>query len=117
LTSWFAGQLRFTDPTPSGSGFRFQQEESGPVTVELRPEPGRSISLCEIVSSQGSIRVQRDQQGDFFRVEVHLSDDRTYQHLLPACGNAHASLVFWELGGGGRHQVYRKALAVLEQLL
>ena len=117
LTSWFAAQLGFTNPTPSGSGFRFQQEESGPVTVQLRPEPGRSISLCEIVSGHGSIRVQRDQQGDFFRVEVRFSDGRTSNHLLPAGSNATTSLLFWELGGGSRHQVYRKALAVLEQLL
>jgi hypothetical protein len=115
--SWFAAQLGFTDPTPSGSGFRFQQESGGTVTIELRSEPGRSISLCEITSGSGSISVQRDQQGDFFRVEVRLKDGSDYQHLLPAGSNATTSLLFWEIGGGGRHQVYRKALAVLEQLV
>jgi glucose-6-phosphate dehydrogenase assembly protein OpcA len=117
LMSWFAAQLGFTDPAPSGSGFRFQQESGGAVTIELRSEPGRSISLCEITSGSGSISVHRDQQGDFFRVEVRLKDGSDYQHLLPAGSNATTSLLFWEIGGGGRHQVYRKALAVLEQLV
>ena len=117
LTSWFAAQLKFKNATPTGSGFTFQREEGAPITFDLRVEAGRSISLCEIVSGHGSIRVQRDQQGDFFRVEVRLGDDRVYHHLLPAGSNATTSLLFWEIGGGSQHQVYRKALDVLETLL
>ena len=117
LTSWFAAQLKFKDATPNGSGFTFQREEGAPITFDLRVEAGRSISLCDIVSGNGSIRVQRDQQGDFFRVEVRLGENREYHHLLPAGSNATTSLLFWEIGGGSQHQVYRKALDVLETLL
>ena len=117
LTSWFAAQLKFTNAAANGSGFTFQREEGAPVTFQLRSETGRSISLCELAAGSGGIRVQRDLQGDFFRVEVRLGEGRVYSHLLPAGSNATTSLLLWEIGGGSRHQVYRKALGVLETLL
>ncbi|MDQ3622047.1 MAG: hypothetical protein M3463_06100, partial [Verrucomicrobiota bacterium] len=76
-----------------------------------------SISLCELSSENASVRVQRDQRGDFFRVDVDLADGRPFHHLLPAGSNATTSLLLWEIGGGSRHQVYRKALDVVETLL
>ncbi len=117
LASWFASQLKFTDAAPDGSGFVFQREGGKPVKFELRSAAGRSISLCELVSTSGSVKVRRDQQGDFFRVEVRIGGDRLYHHLLPAGSNRTTSLLLWEIGGGSRHQVYRKTLDVLETLL
>ena len=117
LTSWFAAQLKLTTPRAAGTGFTFQNAEGSTVSFQLRAEAGRSISLCELSSPSGGIRVQRDQQGDFFRVEVKLTDGRVYNHLLPAGSNATTSLLLWEIGGGSRHNVYRRALDVLEQLL
>ena len=117
LTSWFAAQLKFTDAVANGQGFTFQREGGGAVRFELRPEAGRSLSLCELVSESGGIRVRRDRQGDFFRVEVRIGPERVYHHLLPAGSNETTSLLLWEIGGGSRHQVYRKALDVLETLL
>ena len=117
LTSWFAAQLEFTDAAANGAGFTFQRDGGAPVMFDLRPEAGRSLSLCELVAGSGSIRVRRDQQGDFFRVEVRIGTERVYQHLLPAGSNETTSLLLWEIGGGSRHQVYRKALDVLETLL
>ena len=117
LTSWFAAQMKFTDPVPSGPGFIFQREGASPITIGLHAETGRSISRCELRCEDGSVRLQRDQQGDFFRVEVRIGPDRLYHHLLPAGSNATTSLLLWEIGGGSRHQVYRKALGVFETLL
>ena len=117
LVSWFAAQLRFTNAVAEGTGFVFQCEGRSPVKFELNPTAGRSLSLCELTSDSGSVRVRRDQQGGFFRVEVRIGSGREYQHLLPAGSNETTSLLFWEIGGGSRHQVYRKALVVLETLL
>ena len=117
LVSWFAAQLKLTSPVPDGNGFSFQRDGSAPVKFELRPEAGRSLSLCELVADGGSIKVRRDQKGDFFRVEVRIGSDRIYHHLLPAGSNVTTSLLLWEIGGGSRHQVYRRALKVLETLL
>ncbi len=117
LTSWFAAQLKLADPVASGTGFTFQRDEAPSVAFHLRPETGRSLSLCELTAGKRSIRLQRDLQGDFFRVEVRLGGASVYQHLLPAGSNATTSLLFWEIGGGGRHHVKRKALAVLSKLL
>jgi glucose-6-phosphate dehydrogenase assembly protein OpcA len=117
LTSWFGAQLRLSDPRRSGSGFTFENGDAGRVEFHLRPEAGRSISLCEIAARSGSIRVQRDRQGDFFRVEVRLGDGRVYDHLLPAGSNATNDLLNWEIGGGSRHHVYRRALDVVEKLV
>ena len=117
LVSWFAAQLKFTNAVAEGTGFVFQREGRSPVKFELQPTAGRSLSLCELASDSGSMQLRRDQQGSFFRVEVRIGTDRVYQHLLPAGSNETTSLLLWEIGGGSRHQVYRKALDVLETLL
>ena len=117
LVSWFAAQLGYSNAMPDGSGFVFQRDGKLPVKFELSAEAGRSLSLCELTSASGGLQVRRDQQGDFFRVEVRISGGRVYHHLLPAGSNETTSLLLWEIGGGSRHQVYRKALKVLETLL
>ncbi len=117
LVSWFVAQLKLTQATREGAGFTFQREGKAPVNFELRPEAGRSLSLCELTADAGTVKVRRDQQGDFFRVEVRIGADRLYHHLLPAGSNEKTSLLLWEIGGGSRHQVYRRALDVLEALL
>ena len=117
LVSWFAAQLKFTGAAPDGAGFVFQRDGRAPVKFVLRPAAGRSLSLCELTAASGSMQVRRDQQGGFFRVEVRIGSDRVYNHLLPAGSNDTTSLLLWEIGGGSRHQVYRKALDVLETLL
>ncbi|MEO7318845.1 MAG: glucose-6-phosphate dehydrogenase assembly protein OpcA [Chthoniobacteraceae bacterium] len=117
LISWFAAQLKFTNAAPDETGFTFQREGRSPVKFDLRPAAGRSLSLCELTSANGSMQVRRDQQGGFFRVEVRIGSGRIYNHLLPAGSNETTSLLLWEIGGGSRHQVYRKALDVLATLL
>lgn len=117
LASWLIAQLGLTKRAVSPTGFTFASEDGRPVQFELHPEQGRSISLCELSSNDGSVRVQRDQQGDFFRVEVRLPNGAIYHHLLPAGSNATTSLLLWEIGGGSQHKVYRKALAIANGLL
>lgn len=117
LVSWFAAQLKLANPKATDSGVSLERADQQRVEFVLRPEAGRSISLCELSDGKSSIRVQRDLQGDFFRLEVRLDDGRIYHHLLPAGSNATGSLLLWEIGGGSRHQIYRKALNVVESLL
>lgn len=117
LASWLVAQLGHTGVVRTPTGFRASRADSGSVAFELRAEAGRSISLCELSASGGNVRVQRDQQGDFFRVEVRLANGCGYQHLVPAGSNATTSLLLWEIGGGSQHKVYRKALAIADVLL
>jgi hypothetical protein len=116
LSAWFAGQLKLGSPKRTANGFSFERE-NGVVEFELREEPGRSISRCELVSSAGTVRLQRDQQGEFFRVEVQQPEGKAFQHLLPAGSNSTTSLLLWEISGGSRHQIYRRVLDVFEELL
>ncbi len=117
LTAWFAAQLKLTLARHNPDGFTFENAAGREIGFELRVEAGRSLSLCELSSTDASMRVERDKQGDFFRVAVTLGDGRVYNHLLPSGSNSTTSLLVWEIGGGSRHNVYRRALAVLESLL
>ena len=117
LIAWFAAQLGLTQPDPAGAGYTFRRSDGKTVAFGLRSGAGRSLSLCELSDGANIIKIQRDQQGDFFRVEVRLVDGRIYHHLLPAGSNATTSLLLWELGGGSRHQIYRRALKVVETLV
>ena len=116
LASWLVAQLQLTRQTVSATGFTFVAPDGAAIEFVLRPQEGRSVSLCELISAEGSVKVQRDQQGDFFRVEVQLVNGSRYHHLLPAGSNTTTSLLLWEIGGGSQHKVYRKALAIADGL-
>lgn len=116
LLGWFAGQLKLELARASGDEFAFTNARGGEVRLSLRAETGRSISRCVLVSALGAVQVHRDQAGDFFRVEVRLPGSRVYHHLLPAGSNEFGSLLLEEIGGGGRHRVYLKALGIAEKL-
>jgi glucose-6-phosphate dehydrogenase assembly protein OpcA len=117
LTSWFAAQLRLAQPQRDGDEITFTSPKGQRVRVAFTAEAGRSISVCELRGRTGSVRVYRDQQGDFFRLEVRLADGRIYNHLLPAGCNKTTSLLLWELGGGSRHKVYQRAIEIIDTLL
>jgi glucose-6-phosphate dehydrogenase assembly protein OpcA len=117
LAGWLAGQLRLQFQERAEAALCFQSAEGNKVAFQLHSTDGRSISCCELRSRTASLRVERDSDGDFFRVEVHLPGDRIYHHLLPAGSNSTASLLLEEIGGGGRHRVYLKALGITESLL
>jgi glucose-6-phosphate dehydrogenase assembly protein OpcA len=117
LTSWLAAQLGLTQPRPDGTGYVFAHPNGQALKVELRAEPGRSISICELSDGTNSVRVHRDQQGDFFRVEVRLAAGQVYNHLLPAGSNSTTALLLWEIGGGSRHKIYNNAVSIIDQLL
>jgi hypothetical protein len=87
------------------------------VKVSLSAEPGRSISVCELSDGASTVRVYRDPQGEFHRVEVRLGDGNVYQHLLPAGSNSTTSLLLWEIAGGSRHKVYHRAIQIIDTLL
>lgn len=116
LVGWFVAQLHLTNGQSKGTTITFKHPDGQPIVFNLRAEPGRSISFCELVAPGGTVAVQRDQQGDFFRVEVKHGTDRVYQHLLPAGSNATTDLLLWEIGGGSTHKVYSKALGIADEL-
>ncbi|MDB6153131.1 MAG: Glucose-6-P dehydrogenase subunit-like protein [Chthoniobacteraceae bacterium] len=117
LVGWFAAQLKLVFVKNEGGALVYLNPHGNEVRFSLTAEEGRSISRCELTSDTGSIRLQRDGAGDFFRVEVRLTDNRVYNHLLPAGINATAALILEEIGGGGQHKVYLNALAASEVLL
>lgn len=117
LTSWLAAQLKLQAPKPDGNGYIFHHADGRPIQIELRSEPGRSLSICELSDGTNTVRVHRDQQGDFFRVEVRLADGKLYHHLLPAGSNTTTALLLWEIGGGSRHRIYHRAVQIIDTLL
>jgi glucose-6-phosphate dehydrogenase assembly protein OpcA len=117
LASWLAAQLRLSDGKASGNSLSFSHPGGRAVKFDLSVEAGRSISICELSDGSSSVRVYRDPQGDFFRVEVRLSDGSVYNHLLPAGSNATTDLLLWEIGGGSRHKIYNRAVEIIDTLL
>jgi hypothetical protein len=117
LTSWLAAQLRMTQPRADGGGYAFAHPNGQSVKVELRPEAAARSAFASSPTEQTRSGVHRDQQGDFFRVEVRLSDGQVYNHLLPAGSNSTTALLLWEIGGGSRHKIYNNAVSIIDQLL
>jgi glucose-6-phosphate dehydrogenase assembly protein OpcA len=118
LMGWFAAQLRLETLPDTKNGFLFKSPQGRQIRFEVREETGRSISRCELHSEGGAILCQRDPAGDFFRIEVRLDRlERSYHHLLPAGSNATTQLLLEEIGSGGPHRVYLKALAASEAYL
>jgi glucose-6-phosphate dehydrogenase assembly protein OpcA len=117
LASWLAAQLKLSGGKSAGNILTFSHPDGHSVSFELSIEAGRSISVCELSDGTGTVRVYRDPQGDFFRVEVRLADGSVYNHLLPAGSNATTDLLLWEIGGGSRHKIYNRALQIIDSLL
>ena len=117
LASWLAAQLRLGDGKVDGNKLSFSHPDGHRVEVGLSIEAGRSISVCEMCDGANTVRVYRDPQGDFFRVEVRLADGNVYQHLLTAGSNSTTDLLLWEIGGGSRHKIYNRALEIIDTLL
>ncbi|MEA3212549.1 MAG: hypothetical protein QOE70_5606 [Chthoniobacter sp.] len=117
LVGWFAAQLKLELKHHDQAQVILATPRGHEVTCQLVAEPGRSISRCQISAPEGVVEVAREGSGDFFSVDVRLSDSRTYHHLLPAGNNESASLLAEELALGGRHRVYIKALAVAKELM
>jgi glucose-6-phosphate dehydrogenase assembly protein OpcA len=116
LVGWLAAQLELLLLRSDADALHYQQRDGASVRISLHAQPGRSISRCELSSGDGSIDVQRDAAGNFFRVKVQLSPERVYHHLLPAGDNATESLLLEEIATGGRHRVYLKALSLARQI-
>lgn len=117
LASWLAAQLKLGGAKAAANTLSFTHPDGTPVSMELSVEAGRSISVCELSDGSGSVRVYRDPQGDFFRVEVRLADGNVYNHLLPAGSNTTTDLLLWEISGGSRHKIYNRALQIIDSLL
>lgn len=117
LVGWFAAQLKLTHRRHGESEVVLANPRGGEVTFHLNASEGRSIGCCEVSSPAGSVSITRDGNGDFFRVAVRLAGGAEFQHVLPAGNNQTINLLAEELGLGGRHRVYIKALAVAKALL
>jgi glucose-6-phosphate dehydrogenase assembly protein OpcA len=117
LAGWIAAQLKLNQQREEANGTRFISSRGNVVTVDFKEVTGRSISKCCLASSDASVDVQRDPAGDFFRVAVHAAEGQVYNHLLPAGSNDTAELLLEEIGGGGKHRVYLRALPIAEALL
>jgi len=117
LVGWLAAQLGLHFQSGTDAALLFKTRSGRQAHILLQPESGRSISRCELASRDAHVQVQRDVQGDFFRVEVALPGERVYHHLLPAGSNETSNLLMEEIGGGGKHRVYLKALEVAQRLL
>jgi glucose-6-phosphate dehydrogenase assembly protein OpcA len=116
LAGWLAAQLDLVLMRTERDAIQYQQRDGASVRMSLHEQPGRSISRCELSSAEGSVDVQRDAAGNFFRVKVQLPRERVYHHLLPAGDNATESLLLEEIATGGRHRVYLKALSFARQI-
>lgn len=117
LVGWLAAQLKLQLQHAATNTFSFVGENGHCTRFVLHSEPGRSVGCCNLRAPDGHVEVRREVGGDFFRVEVRLPKARVYHHLLPAGDNATSSLLLEEIGGGGQHKVYLKALAVAQKLL
>ena len=116
LAGWLAAQLKLTLERGGGSELHFRKDTGESIDFHLEAAPGRSLSRCQLRGGSAHVDIERDAAGDFFRVAVRLPTGQVYHHLLPAGSNSTASLMLEEIGSGGQHRVYLKALSAAQSL-
>src|SRR6202011_3915541 len=113
LVSWLANQLGWELERKEDFTYTFSVPMSGQIVqVKLKAVPGQWVGEVRFHFAQGFFNVSWN--GNF--LESTLSDHPEMKQLLPAGGTSLAGLLKEELGRGGEHLTYLRALNLAEKL-
>jgi len=114
LLGWLADRLDWTPSNPgeflTGSGRRVTWE------ISQAPEDGGIVSV-EACAGDACFRIARQEDAGLFRMGVQVPGFPVSGHTLRATAERPADTLVAELSRGGRHPLYKRALAIARQLL
>lgn len=116
LLGWLGGQMGWKI-APLLDRHAFQTVHGSEIEFTLTAKPGASLSACLIESDQASFELRREEASEFFHVRMNLPGGVFVERTLPAGRDRTIDVLLGEIGRGGRHKLYLKALSVLQPLL
>lgn len=116
LLGWLANQLGWQLDSVLGR-HAFRGADRREITFTLVEQPGACISSCRLMTKISRFSVDRASGGEFFHATATGGPLDNFSQLLPSGRQRTADILLRELGRGGSHPLYLKALDTIEPLL
>lgn len=116
LLGWLAGQLDWKLESVLGR-HAFRAADGREIAFDLVETQGCCISSCRLSAGETSFHLERAQNGEFFHARMEGVSFEAAPQLLPAGRDRITDILLMELGRGGKHPIFLKALAAIEPLL
>jgi glucose-6-phosphate dehydrogenase assembly protein OpcA len=118
LIGWLAGQLGWDGGDDDSPNFWLNKDDrSRQIAVTLKEAEGEPISACRIMTKQAEFRIEHKPGADLLDVFFGRTEGRKMQQVLPAGKDDAVELLREELGRGGPHRVYLRAISKVRELL
>ncbi|MFZ0711488.1 MAG: glucose-6-phosphate dehydrogenase assembly protein OpcA [Terrimicrobiaceae bacterium] len=115
LLGWLAAQLGWKLQLPPGSN-RFLSAAGTPVEFEIEVTDGLPISRCAFQCPDSVLEIARQPASEYYRARIDCEGVSNAVMLVPAGKSEDSDILLIELSRGGKHPLYRKALAAVEPL-
>lgn len=112
LLGWLAAQLEWSLQELMGNRF-FLDAKGEQIGFVLQEAPGACISRCEFQAEGANFSLTRESGSEFFRAEIAGPDVPPTQQMLSAGREKITDILTMELGRGGRHPLYLKAVSAI----
>lgn len=116
LLGWLAAQLGWRHQSLLGKD-SFVNATGGQIDFEINETSGEAISDCTFTCQEATFGITRDEGCSYYHAKVAGSQISAAPMRIPAGKSKLTDILLMELGRGGRHPLYTKALAVIEPLL
>lgn len=117
LAGWLIAQLNWKIEKSEPNRFEYSAPgASGELKFVVRETEGVPVSECTLCVGTACFRIAREPGSEFLHAYLCTPDGCELHHLLPPGKNEVIDLLNEELMLGGKHQIYLRALAAIEQL-
>ena len=116
LLGWLATQLGWKLQTLDGRQC-FLSSKDGSIDFEIRVVAGPTIGLCAFECGDATLEIARQEDSEYFQARIGCEGVSDATMFLHAGKSEIADTLLVALGRGGKHPLYRKALAVVDPLL
>lgn len=116
LLGWLAAQLGWQHRSLLGKD-SFVTKDGAQIDFEILEVPGEAISDCTFSCPEASFGITREDDSSYYSAKLSGHGISAPPMRIPAGKSKLTDILLMELGRGGRHPLYSKALAVIEPLL
>ncbi len=116
LLGWLAAQLGWKYQSLLGKE-SFVSKEGVTVEFEIKEVPGPDVSECVFECADAKFKITHEPHSNFFQVCMSGCDIPEKPMLVAAGKSDFVDILLTELGRGGRHPLYFKALDAIQPLL
>jgi glucose-6-phosphate dehydrogenase assembly protein OpcA len=115
LIGWLAAQLGWK--LQSGTGHPHFLSPAGlSIDFEIQVTEGPTVGRCTFKCLDTTLEIARQRGSEYFQTRIDCTEVSDKMMLVPAGRNDMTNILVTALGRGGKHPLYRKALAAVEPL-